>query len=94
VVPNRGALSPTRRGGLRTARPSNIVSQHIIAGAITTREGQRPRCPYNGESGSEDATPPGTTAKRPKTKTKTPHEDFKTPHDQTANAPCPKHNAA
>ena len=38
--------------------------------------------------------PPSTAAKRPMTERETPHEDFKTPHDQTANAPCPKQNAA
>ena len=32
-------------------------------------EGQRPRCPYSGESSSG----------------KTPHEEMKTPHDQTAS---------
>ena len=42
----------------------------------------------------EDALPPDPTAKRPMTERETPHEDFKTPHDQTANAPCPKQNAA
>ena len=26
---------------------------------LATREGQRPRCPYGGESGSGDAAPPG-----------------------------------
>ena len=36
----------------------------------------------------------GMAATRPMTERETPHEDFKTPHDQTANAPCPKQNAA
>jgi len=58
--------------------------QGAFAQDLASREGQRPRCPCGGESGSEDAAPPGTAAKRPMTKTKTPHEDFKTPHEQTA----------
>ena len=63
---------------------------------VQRRIGQRGRCPSrcSGESGSGDAAPPSTAAKRPMTERETPHEDFKTPHDQTANAPCPKQNAA
>jgi hypothetical protein len=61
----------------------NPISQGF-AQDLVSREGQRPRCPCGGESGSGDAAPPGTAAKRPMTKTKTPHEDFKTPHVRKA----------
>ena len=51
----------------------NPISQSF-AQDLATREGQRPRCPCGGESGSGDAAPPGEAAKRPMTKTKTPHD--------------------
>ena len=61
----------------------NPISQGF-AQDLVSREGQRPRCPCGGESGSGDAAPPGEAAKRPMTQIKTPHEDFKTPHVRKA----------
>ena len=52
---------------------------------LATREGQRPRCPYDSESGSGDAAPPGEAAKRPMTKTKTPHDGFPLRHGVQPN---------
>ena len=58
--------------------PPYQSSQHIIAEAIAAREGQRPRCPCGGESGSGDAAPPGGLCRKQsnqmKLRAKIPHE--------------------
>ena len=41
--------------------PSSLLESYFerLAQDLAPREGQRPRCPYGGESGSGDAAPPG-----------------------------------
>ena len=60
--------------------PSSLLESYFerLAQDLAPREGQRPRCPYGGESGSGDAAPPGGLCRkqsnRMKLRAKIPHE--------------------